>query len=81
MFLLQYLKFTTSVSPELYFMDKGDETKVGDLFKSYFSVSLTTSKWTIYQLINDSMLFSFRSGQFLFIPGQNLMTSGYDLLS
>ncbi|XP_066025981.1 cation channel sperm-associated auxiliary subunit epsilon-like isoform X2 [Pocillopora verrucosa] len=23
-----YLKFTTSVSPELYFMDKGDETKV-----------------------------------------------------
>ena len=34
-----------------------------------------------YQLINDSMLFSFRSGQFLFIPGQNLMTSGYDLLS
>lgn len=47
MFLLQYLQFTTSVSPELYFMDKGDETKVGDLFKSYFSVSLTTSKWTI----------------------------------
>lgn len=47
MFLLQYLKFTTSVSPELYFMDKGDETKVRDLFKSSFSILFTTSKWTI----------------------------------
>ena len=63
-------------------MDKGDETKVGDLFKSYFSVSkLPQVNGQFYQLINDSMLFSFRSGQFLFIPGQNLMTSGYDLLS
>lgn len=81
MFLLQYLKFTTSVSPELYFMDKGDETKVRDLFKSSFQSYLPQVNGQFYQLINDSMLFSFRSGQFLFIPGQNLMTSGYDLLS
>ena len=39
MFLLQYLKFTTSVSPELYFMDKGDETKVGDLKLVFFSLT------------------------------------------
>ena len=46
-----------------------------------FQSNLPQVNGQFYQLINDSMLFSFRSGQFLFIPGQNLMTSGYDLLS
>ena len=52
-------------------------TYLNHIFQSY----LPQVNGQFYQLINDSVLFSFRSGQFLFIPGQNLMTSGYDLLS